>query len=251
MSLFGKGIKELVDSADRRSQEVRELLSSEEMVKILQQSLDVQRPEVPSENPSEPSEPATSIVAAPLDTLVLTTEGTIKPDETTCSAAISSISSCSGMLHTQEEHKKEVQHVKEEPTKQEHKKEKQHVNEEQPGEPPQTLLFPLEWSQVRYIQKGKMDIRNSPIPTPEGYEFKGYDISHDKQKVSAFFARIGSKATPGSRRPRSGGGVNRNWHADLNIRKKRGATEAYEWKKAHTDEYVRKRHRFGPGDPEI
>ena len=126
------------------------------------------------------------------------------------------------------------------------------------------IAIALQWSQVLYLDNGKLDVITPPILAPHpDFEFKGYDISKDRQQVAAWFVRKGATGI-GTRRPGKGigSGTNRTWHHCLNKAKQAGSEEVHAWKRMHSGSYVPREQRspkvlgpndlvLGPQDPEI
>ena len=129
-------------------------------------------------------------------------------------------------------------------------------NPQAPGpEVPDQASVRLNWAQVLYWVDAngqqKLNCKDAPCNAPfDGMIFKGYNISKDKRQVEAWFAREGASA----RRPNRGkSGVNKDWHATLQIKKRTGTPEdVQEFKRTNSNAYVSKAVRtFGLQDPQI
>ena len=110
----------------------------------------------------------------------------------------------------------------------------------------QAIAVPMDWSNVLYLDNGKLDVLTVPVDPPSAdFEFKGYDVAKDKSSVAAWFVRRGA-AGPGTRRPNKGAsGVNRAYHHGLWSAKNSDSSgyAAESFKRKHWHEYVPKKSR--------
>ena len=157
-SLFGKNLADLVESADRKFQHLKALLSLDE-------------PELCLENLLEPQQ-SPVLTATPLLTLTLNVDGEVRLVETPSSVAVSASSSSDAAPQQQ------TVSVKQEEQQQQDVLE---AHGEQ-DDTPTSLTVPLKWSQVRYIDVGKLDIRSCPTPHQKDMSSKGATSARIKKK---------------------------------------------------------------------
>ena len=99
------------------------------------------------------------------------------------------------------------------------------------AEAPTKIHVPIEWSAVKWFTNKdgveKMNILEAPIAAPyPGMDFIGYYITQCKKYIKAVFTRSDSYGVQGTRRPRAGGGLNRQFMDNLRQYKATGASAA-------------------------